>query len=54
VNVKVGQRRGYQSKAHQGRGKVMAVYTKKTGQWVTLWDQARHTTVTVRPSQVMK
>ena len=52
--MKVGQTKGYRSKAHSGRGRIMKVYTLKTGLWVTLFDTKRNSSVTVRPSQLTK
>jgi hypothetical protein len=49
-----GRRVGYTSKANAGRGKVLATSTKKTGQWVTIFDAERNKAVTVRPSQVTR
>lgn len=42
----------YKARVHEGRGKVVEVYQRKTGTWVILHDKARNATVTVRPSQV--
>ena len=49
-----GRRVGYESKAHAGRGEVVHTYTKRTGQWVTIFDKDRGVAVTVRPSQVTR
>jgi hypothetical protein len=45
---------GYTSIANAGRARVVGTYTGKTGMWVTLLDEKRRKTVTVRPSQVTR
>ena len=45
---------GYTSIANAGRARVVGTHTGKTGLWVTLLDEKRRKTVTVRPSQVTR
>jgi hypothetical protein len=51
--IRVGKSYPYRSRVHEGTARVEAIKTKATGAWVTLFDKARCTTVTVRPSQVL-
>jgi hypothetical protein len=52
--IKPGRVVGYQSIANAGRARVVGTHTGKTGVWVTLLDEKRRKTVTVRPSQVSR
>ena len=45
---------GYTSIANAGRARVVSTHEGKTGTWVTLLDEKRRKTVTVRPSQVTR
>jgi hypothetical protein len=45
---------GYTSIANAGRARVVGTHAGKTGLWVTLLDEKRRKTVTVRPSQVTR
>ena len=45
---------GYKSIANAGRARVVDTHVGKTGPWVTLLDEKRRKTVTVRPSQVTR
>lgn len=51
-HIKRGKTVQYTSKAKSGTGKVFAVETKATGDWVCINDEANRRYVTVRPSQV--
>ena len=54
MNIKIGAYVGYTSRKNTGRAKVVALYTRETGDWVELFDKTRNKTVKVRPSQVTK
>ena len=50
--IKRGKRVRDESKSKAGTGKVFAIDTKLTGDWVCVNDEANRRYVTVRPSQV--
>ena len=54
MNLKIGAYVGYTSRKNTGRAKVVAIYTRETGDWVALFDKSRNKTVKVRPSQVTR
>ena len=54
MKINVGAYVGYTSRKNTGRARVIALYTRETGDWVALFDKTRNKTVKVRPSQVTK
>lgn len=50
--LKDGKRVRYQARVHDGIGKIIETYRRKTGLWVIIHDRKRNKSVTVRPSQV--
>lgn len=52
AKLKDGKRVRYASRAHEGTGKIIETYRRKTGLWVIIHDRKRNASVTVRPSQV--
>ena len=52
AKIKDGNTYRYKSRKHEGRGKCVETYRRKTGDWVILHDAKRNVSVTVRPSQV--
>lgn len=42
----------YKARVHEGKGKIVETYKRKTGDWVIVHDKERNRSVTVRPSQI--
>lgn len=50
--LKDGTRVRYTARVHEGTGKIIETYKRKTGVWVIVHDAKRNVAITLRPSQV--